>query len=115
MIGNVMNLNGDVDVMMIGVIINMNGQISLMYDLLVVVVMLWGGGIYSVMYDVNVSLQGDYMVVFDMQFNVGYDFVFMLFGIFMNNVNLQLVNNLSVYVGNIINVGVLIVGGLLYM
>ncbi|WP_082088689.1 contact-dependent inhibition toxin BcpA [Burkholderia sp. USMB20] len=113
-IGNVTNSNGDVNVTTTGAITNTNGQISSTHDLSVAAATLLGGGTYSATHDANVSLQGDYTATADTQFNVGHDLGFTLPGTFMNNANLQSVNNLSVNAGNIVNVGALTAGGLLH-
>ncbi|WP_155640192.1 hemagglutinin repeat-containing protein [Burkholderia stagnalis] len=113
-IGNVTNLNGDVDVTTTGAITNTNGQISSTHDLSVAAATLQGGGTYSATHDANVNLQGDYTAAADTQFNVGHDLAFTLPGTFTNNANLESVNNLSVDAGNIVNVGALTAGGLLH-
>ncbi|MBY8608325.1 hemagglutinin repeat-containing protein [Burkholderia arboris] len=113
-IGNVTNSNGDVNVTTTGAITNASGRISSTHDLSVAAATLQGGGTYSATHDANVNLQGDYTAAADTQFNVGHDLAFTLPGTFTNNANLQSVNNLSVNAGNIVNVGALTAGGLLY-
>ncbi|WP_423761292.1 hemagglutinin repeat-containing protein [Burkholderia sp. NLJ2] len=113
-IGNVTNSNGDVDVTTSGAVTNTGGHISATHDLTVTAATLRGGGTYGAAHDASVNLQGDYTTGPDTQFNVGHDLSFTLPGTFANNANLQSVNNLSVNAGNIVNVGVMMAGGLLH-
>ncbi|WP_338862693.1 hemagglutinin repeat-containing protein [Mycetohabitans rhizoxinica] len=112
-IGNLANSNGDVDVTMTGAVTNTDGSISSTRNLTVAAATLQGGGTYGAANDATLHLQGDYTVASDTQFNVGYGLTFTLPGTFTNHANLQLLHNLSVNAGNIVNSGSISAGSLL--
>ncbi|SDB88406.1 two-partner secretion domain-containing protein [Paraburkholderia lycopersici] len=104
---------GDVAITTTGAVTNTNGQIGATHDLAVNAATLTGGGAYSAVNDVTVTIQGSFAPTSSFAFSAGHDLTFNLPGTFSNAATLVAADNLNVNANDINNTGSMMAGGTL--